>query len=223
MKDSLTTFLADRTPTATESMVWGDRMRLHVAAYLSDQLPPFAFVTSVRAVVLHRGHVLVQEDQHNRHVLPGGQRDEGETPEATLRREVAEETGWAIDRVALLGFMHLHHLDSCPPNYSYPYPDFFWLIYTAEATSFSAEAKLADGYEVGTEILSVDAVRALSLTPCQWVYLEAAVRLYQTLTDDAGTILAPLDASDRALRDSSRLTASNTYGGKRKQGKDGRK
>lgn len=129
-------------------MVWGDRMRLHAAAYLSDQLPPFAYVTSVRAVLLHRRQVLVQEDQHNRHVLPGGQRDEGETPEVTLRREVAEETGWAIGRVELLGFMQLHHLDCRPLDYAYPYPDFFWLLYTAEATSFSAEAKLDDGYEV---------------------------------------------------------------------------
>ena len=175
MEGSLTVFLAGRVPAAMEVIVWGERMRLRATAYLSDQAPPLPYVTSVRAIVLRQGYVLVQQDRHNRHVIPGGQRQEGESPEATLRREVAEETGWSLGPVSLLGFMHLHHLDPKPRDYAYPYPDFCWLIYVAEAASFSLDAKVDDGYEIASEFLSVEAVRALTLTPCQRAYLDAAL------------------------------------------------
>lgn len=89
---------------------------------------------------------------------------------------MAEETGWTLGCVSLLGFTHLHHLDPRPPDYAYPYPDFCWPVYVAEATRFAADAKIDDGYEVGTEFLSVEAAHALTLTPCQRVFLDAAVR-----------------------------------------------
>jgi 8-oxo-dGTP pyrophosphatase MutT (NUDIX family) len=181
MEDDLAAFLAGRVPVATESVVWGERMHLCVTAYLSDHVPPLPYVTSVRAVVLHEGRVLVQEDRHNRHVIPGGRREEGESPETALRREVAEETGWSLGRVSLLGFIHLHHLDPRPPGYAYPYPDFCWPVYDAEAASFSADVRLDDGYEVGTEFISVEAARDLPLPPCQRAFLEAAVGLGASL------------------------------------------
>ncbi len=176
MDDALTAILADHVPVTTELVVWGEQMRLQAAAYLSDDVPPMPSITSVRAVVLRAGRVLVQEDRHGRHVLPGGRREQGEALEATLRREVAEESGWSLGPVTLLGFTHFRHVDPKPPGYAYPYPDFCWLVYVAEATCFAADAKVDDGYEVGTEFLPFEAAHALPLTPCQRVFLDAAVR-----------------------------------------------
>ncbi len=159
---------------ASDRVPWGERMRLRATAYLSGDTPPLAYVTSVRAVVLRNRSV--QQDRDSRHVLPGGRREPGESIETTLRRGVTEETGRSLDRPTLLGFMHFHHLDPKPRDYVYPYPDFCWLIYAAEAASFSADAKLDDGYEVGTGFLPADAVRALPLTGYERVYLDAALR-----------------------------------------------
>jgi 8-oxo-dGTP pyrophosphatase MutT (NUDIX family) len=43
--------------------------------------------------------------------------------EQTVRREVLEETGWAIDPPKLLGVKHFRHLTPKPAGYSCPYPD----------------------------------------------------------------------------------------------------
>lgn len=162
---------------ASDRVSWGERMQLRATAYLSGDTPPLAYVTSVRAVVLCNRSVLVQQDRDSRHVIPGGRREAGEPVEATLRREVAEETGWSLGRATLLGFTHFHHLDPKPRGYVYPYPDFCWLIYAAKAEAFSAAAKLDDGYEVGSEFLPAEAVRALSLTRYERIYLDAALRI----------------------------------------------
>ena len=56
--------------------------------------------------------------------MPGGQREPGETLEEALRREVREESGWLIDSVSILGFIHLEHLGPKPSGYRYPSPHF---------------------------------------------------------------------------------------------------
>ncbi len=177
MNPDLAAFLANRSPAASETVVWGAWMRLHAVAYLTADPPPLPYVTSVRAVVLRDGLVLVQQDLDSRHILPGGRREAGEPLEATLQREVVEETGWSLGPLTPLGVMHFHHLDPKPPGYAYPHPDFCWLVYTAEAAIFSPDAKLEDGYEIGSEFLSPDAARALALPPCQRAFLDAALRM----------------------------------------------
>jgi 8-oxo-dGTP pyrophosphatase MutT (NUDIX family) len=81
------------------------------------------------------------------HVLPGGRRHRGETPEQTLRREIWEEAGLLVETPAQLGFMHLHHLSPQPPGYAYPYPDFLWLVYAVEAATAPDPDRVADDYE----------------------------------------------------------------------------
>jgi 8-oxo-dGTP pyrophosphatase MutT (NUDIX family) len=134
-------------------------------------------VTSVRAVVLRDGSVLVQQDRDSRHVLPGGRREGKESLEATLRREVGEETGWSLGEVEPLGFTHFLHLDLKQPAYTYPHPDFFQLVYVADAIEYSPETRLDDGYEVGSEFLSAAAVRHLPLTQIERTYLDAALTI----------------------------------------------
>ena len=177
MKAELERFLERHPPLVSETVTWGDQMRLQVTSCLSQDAPPLRYVTSVRAVVLRRGVVLVQQDRDSRHILPGGRREGDEALDATLRREIAEETGWSLGNVDLLGFIHFLHLDPLPPGYRYPYPDFFQLIHVAEAVAYSPETRLDDGYEVGSEFLSLDAARRLPLTEKELRYLDAAMRI----------------------------------------------
>ncbi len=183
MEADLSSFLARHAAVVTESVAWGNLFRFHVASYLCDEVPPLGFVTSVRGIVLVNGLVLVQRDQDSLHILSGGRRESGEPPEATLHREVQEETGWTLDSVSVLGFMHYHHLDPKPPDHPYPHPDFVQVVYTGRAATFSAEAKLDDGYEVETRLLSVADLQGLGLSQRELVYLDSALIANQRFGD----------------------------------------
>ena len=176
MHADLERFLARHTPVVFEAVTWGEHMRLRATAYLGQDVPPLRFVTSVRAVVLRGGSVLVQQDRESRHILPGGRREGDESLDTTLRRELSEETGWSVGDVGLLGFTHFLHLDPKQPDYRYPHPDFLQLVHVVDAAEYLPEARLDDGYEIGSEFLSVADVRRLSLTPIERVYLDAALR-----------------------------------------------
>jgi ADP-ribose pyrophosphatase YjhB (NUDIX family) len=149
MAPDLTAFLARHKPVAEGTAVWLDgTMRLLIASYLSGEVPPLAYVTSVRTVVLRSDAVLTVRNENGWHALPGRRRIPGETPqETTLCREVLEEAGWRIKRPLRIGFMHLRHLTAKPPGYQFLYPDFLWPVYVSEAASFDPRAKLADDYE----------------------------------------------------------------------------
>jgi 8-oxo-dGTP pyrophosphatase MutT (NUDIX family) len=108
---------------------------------------------------------------------PGGRVEKDESPEETLRRELLEETGWTMSDKKLLGFMHLHHLGAIPPNYKYPYPDFLWPIYLAEAGEFSADAKIPDEWVSESEFLPVEEVIKLPLDKGEFLLLDAAFKL----------------------------------------------
>lgn len=178
MDAELEGFLADQEPLASQAVVWGEQMRLRETAYLSSTAPPRHLVMSVRAVVLRADKVLVQQDRDSRHILPGGRREGEEALEATLRREVREETGWTLGPVTPLGFVHFTHLDPKPRGYAYPHPHFCQCVYAAEATVYTPESKLDDGYEVGTEFVPITAVERRSLTTIERVFLEAALRIH---------------------------------------------
>jgi len=120
MEPDLAAFLARHTPQTQESAVWGGGTHpLRITAYLGHELPPLAYVTSVRSVVFHDATALVLRDRDGLHILPGGRREPGETIEETLRREVLEETGWTLRAPTLLGFLHFHHLSPRPPGHPY--------------------------------------------------------------------------------------------------------
>jgi ADP-ribose pyrophosphatase YjhB (NUDIX family) len=180
MNEELESFLASRSAESINTVIWGSGLRLRCSVYLDAEIPPLELVTSVRAVVFRGEDVLVQEDQSTRHILPGGRCEPGEDPHTTLRRELAEETGWTIGEPVFLGFMHYHHLDPKPENFRYPYPDFIHIVYASHAANYSPELKLDDGYEVGTDFLSVDAVRSLPLSTSDRIFLEAALKRLST-------------------------------------------
>ncbi|HSI82168.1 MAG TPA: NUDIX domain-containing protein, partial [Candidatus Methylacidiphilales bacterium] len=97
---------------------WPVQGDLRVRLSLTAALPPADVTSSIQAIVLGdgelRGQVLFLWP-HNRggdiaHVLIGGRQDPGETHHQTAVREVAEETGWLVTPLHMVGFRHFHHL-----------------------------------------------------------------------------------------------------------------
>lgn len=60
------------------------------------------FPVSIKGVVVVGGRVLVLRNERAEWELPGGRLEPGEPPEACLAREIAEETGLAIEPEAAL-------------------------------------------------------------------------------------------------------------------------
>jgi ADP-ribose pyrophosphatase YjhB (NUDIX family) len=179
MDSELAEFLASGIKVAEDSTIWDEgRMPLAITYRLSDTLPPLKYVSSVRAVLLHNDKVMVVRDGKNHyHILPGGRREEHETLEETLRREILEETGWTMKGVSLLGFIYLHHLSPRPPDYTFPYPDFLWTIYMAEADRYLPEKQVQGKYELEADFRFVDETRELLDEPGQLAFLEATIKL----------------------------------------------
>ena len=115
--------------------------------------------------------MLVSRNRDAVHALPGGRREPGESFEETLRREVMEETGYAIERPRPLGIAHLRHLAPKPAGYAFPHPDFLWAVYVAESDGQRVRVP-GDDYEL--EARFVPLAEALSLVDLpSRVYLEA--------------------------------------------------
>ncbi len=171
--DVLSAFLARHVARTEESIDWGN-MPLRVSSYLTSMLPPLQYVTSVRAVVINHVGVLTLHDGSNHHVLPGGRIESGESVEATLYREVLEETGYALRDAKVLGFMHFRHLGPEPEGYEYPYPDFLQLVYRAEPGDHFPNRMAEDEYVKWSGMMSMKDVVSLPLDEGERMYLLAA-------------------------------------------------
>jgi ADP-ribose pyrophosphatase YjhB (NUDIX family) len=167
-------FLSAHVVQADEDYRWGE-LRLHVTSYLCRDLPPPGLITSARAVVLGADGVLMVRDPTGVHILPGGRRQARETLEQTVRRGVLEETGWVIDPPRLLGAKHFRHLSPKPAGYRYLYPDFFQVVYSAQAHRFEPGGRETDGYELDAEFQPIAQVQRLPLYPSERVFLTAAL------------------------------------------------
>jgi ADP-ribose pyrophosphatase YjhB (NUDIX family) len=70
---------------------------------MSEDASPVAYVPGVSVAVLHDGRFLLvrrgREPSKGLYAFPGGRVQEGESDEDAVRRELAEETGLALDRV----------------------------------------------------------------------------------------------------------------------------
>ena len=148
MQADLAAYLGRLVPIETTTALWADgTMPLRITEYLTAEVPPLAYVTSARAVVFRGDDVLALRNRHSAHVVPGGRREEGETVEQTIVREVIEEAGWLVRVGPQFAVVHLQHQAPRPADYRFPYPDFLWVIHVAEAIAPQPGAKSADDYE----------------------------------------------------------------------------
>lgn len=176
----LIAFLARLTPLIAEEDVWnwqGTPTPLRRTTYLTAEEPPLAAVTSVRAVVCREAEVLVVREPTGAHyVVPGGRREAGETIEATVRREVLEETGWSLGALDPLAVVHYRHINPRPPGYPYPYPDFAQIIFLAEALTFDPAATIPDEWVAASGLYSAaEALRLVAPRASERLLLEAAL------------------------------------------------
>lgn len=171
--------LARHTPLGSGVETWGSPefpQPLRLTWYCGDESPPVALVTSARAIVLRGGEVLVVREPGDRpYIIPGGRCEAGESSEATVRREVLEETGWSLGPLTPLGFIHLRNLDPRPPDHPYPYPDTFQIIYRAEAALFHPERMIFDEWVASSAFSSVGEARGLPLRAGESALLDAAL------------------------------------------------
>ncbi|HRW09130.1 MAG TPA: NUDIX hydrolase [Caldilineaceae bacterium] len=177
--DTLHTFLTPLTSQWTEIADW-PLARFAVSGYQCDQLPPAAFITSVRAIVLRqtselRTEVLVVQDPERYHIIPGGRRAAGETLTATAAREVLEETGWQVTIGDLLGFAHFQRLTPLPPGVEFTGTEFVQLVYSATAERYHAEGREEDGYEIGATFVDIAKLDEYNVTPGERLLLKAAL------------------------------------------------
>ncbi len=160
-----------------DSVAWDDgTMPLNVSYYLGTETAPVELVSSVRAIVFRGDEVLVVSQKNGGvYILPGGRVEEGERPLDTLKREVIEETGWTLKLPRLLGWLHIHHLGPMPPGYRYPYPDFIWPIYIAEAHRYVPTAIVPDDYVSESSFHNINEVRTMPINRGELLLLEAAI------------------------------------------------
>jgi 8-oxo-dGTP diphosphatase len=102
-----------------------------ITLILDDQLPPAPLITSALALAFYDQNLLMTNLNARGWDIPGGHIETGESPEATMHREVMEETGARLENVRLLGYQRIRLLSPCPPNYRYPYPDSYQILYIA--------------------------------------------------------------------------------------------
>ena len=98
---------------------------------LDDQLPPAPLITSALALAFHDQNILMTNLNARGWDIPGGHIEADESPEAALHREVMEETGARLADVRLLGYQRIRLHSPCPPNYRYPYPESYQLLFLA--------------------------------------------------------------------------------------------
>jgi 8-oxo-dGTP pyrophosphatase MutT (NUDIX family) len=172
-----------RARAVHEDTVAWDELRLARRLVLTEEPPPLELTTSARAVIFRGAMVVVVADAGGAsHVMPGGRREDGESVDATARREVLEECGWRVGTLRPLGVLHFRHLTPRPEGYPYPYPDFLQALFVAEAESFERGAIRREGWEKSSRLTPVSRAKDL-IGPDQRTLLAAALQVRRRHAD----------------------------------------
>ena len=137
----LQSYLAAHPALHETTEQWPIQGTLRLRLALATTLPPAHVSSSILAIVMapdRRVLCLWPEDMSGSiaHLVIGGRPEPGETPGLTATREVAEETGWRIRPIRMIGFRHFFHLEPRSEKTDRPYPDFIQPIYAATALEF---------------------------------------------------------------------------------------
>lgn len=178
MSDGLLDFVGRMTPVARERTTWADgAIRLQVSVYLTAEVPPLDYVTSVRAVLFSPAGCAVLHNADGVHVLPAGRRERNESIQATLYREVLEETGCTVQSSQLYALLHFRHETPKPLNYAYPYPDFGHLVFAARTGAPRTFSGDPDGYEQRVEFVLPPALDRIEVPAYQRCLVAAALEV----------------------------------------------
>jgi len=138
--------LAARFPVlhAPQRWAWGG-----IDAQFSAELPPDELITNIHLVGFTEGRVVLCRDARGHWFLPGGTREDGETVESCLVRELREEAGASlVGPPAWIG-AHTAVTDHPKPYRPWqPHPVKAWLWGWAEVAVDSLPTNPADGEQV---------------------------------------------------------------------------
>lgn len=161
--------ISSEEPAGRQRITWlNGKLPLQVSAYTSirDDFP-MELLMSVRCLVQVGDRIVLCETRDGeRHIVPGGHREEGETFAETAIREVHEETGWIVrpDSIRRLGWLHLQNLNDGPTEPHLPYPDFLQVVVCGSATDRDggpdSDWTDIEGYETSSQLVSVQQARA---------------------------------------------------------------
>ncbi len=102
---------------------------------LDTQLPPLGLISTAFALAFSGDCLLLAHLAARGWDIPGGHCEAGETPEATMRREVYEETGARLGDVTVFGYQRIRILAPKPERYRYPYPETYQVFFRATAAA----------------------------------------------------------------------------------------
>jgi 8-oxo-dGTP diphosphatase len=160
--------LQDRFPLlcAPQRWEWGG-----IDAAFSTDLPADNLVTNVHVVGFVGEQIVVCRDSRGVWLLPGGTREEGETVQDCVVRELREEAGARL--AGPLRWIGAHHCVSDRPAPYRPHqlhPDNAWLWCAADVILDSAPACPPDAEQI-LEVRAVDKTEAqrLLLTDAEWL------------------------------------------------------
>ncbi len=168
-------FLAERSTDCCQPFEFGGgKHRLTLTAYLTVDQPPDSLILAGRALVLQDREVLVIKDPDGEHVLPGGRREAGESPEDAVKREVLEEAGWTLRELEPFAALHLHYETPRPTGVGRViYPDFIWQVFRATPQDHVPDRRVIGDWEEDAYFRPVSAMIEV-VEPYQRLLLEAA-------------------------------------------------
>ena len=153
----------------------GGKHRLILTAYLTVDQPPDSLILAGRALVLQDREVLVIKDPDGEHVLPGGRREAGESPEDAVKREVLEEAGWTLRELEPFAALHLHYETPRPTGVGRViYPDFIWQVFRAKPKDHVPDRRVIGDWEEDAYFRPVSAMIEV-VEPYQRLLLEASL------------------------------------------------
>jgi 8-oxo-dGTP pyrophosphatase MutT (NUDIX family) len=116
--------------------------------YFSEVLPEPDLVSGVRVFVFNsEGDLLFVQEGNGNFDLPGGGREQGETPEDAVAREVYEEAAIHIEKIRWVAYEKLTVIGEKPAKYKRHFP----VTYAAYAVAF---VKAIDSFSPGEETVS---------------------------------------------------------------------